>query len=224
MYGEGYDYAPQYTAMSGNIAGSLPVGMQTSRNKDVSYWLFNNCYNYKEVWVQPSARWLWLISEFSGAARVYGKSRNGSGLIEFVNTSSGKVYNTAADPVTGHCHITLPEGYYKVRYGGSEKDITLLPGEAYSLDLQEMYSVRLISKTISGSKVSVKLEVRGDCGVKLDIRTKNIVVKDKGIFVDVSGGRACFIELDGEVINKNEISVMLVVPNGSMNDKVEIIV
>jgi len=31
MYGEGYDFAPQYSAMSGDMVGSLPVGIETQR-------------------------------------------------------------------------------------------------------------------------------------------------------------------------------------------------
>jgi hypothetical protein len=63
MYGEGYDYAPQYTTMSGDMVGSLPVGIQTHFERDVPYWPADNCYNYKEVWVHPSARWLWLMCD-----------------------------------------------------------------------------------------------------------------------------------------------------------------
>lgn len=63
MYGEGHDYAPQYTAMSGDMVGSLPVGIQTHFERDVPYWPADNCYNYKEVWVHPSSRWLWLMCE-----------------------------------------------------------------------------------------------------------------------------------------------------------------
>ncbi|UCG59315.1 MAG: glycoside hydrolase family 9 protein [Phycisphaerales bacterium] len=63
MYGEGHDYAPQYTAMSGDMVGSLPVGIQTHFDRDVPYWPADNCYNYKEVWVHPSSRWLWLMCE-----------------------------------------------------------------------------------------------------------------------------------------------------------------
>lgn len=63
MYGEGHDYAPQYTAMSGDMAGSLPVGIQTHFERDVPYWPADNCYNFKEVWVHPSSRWLWLMGD-----------------------------------------------------------------------------------------------------------------------------------------------------------------
>jgi len=67
MYGEGHDYAPQYTAMSGDMAGSLPVGIQTHFERDVPYWPADNCYNYKEVWVHPSSRWLSLMCDLYGA-------------------------------------------------------------------------------------------------------------------------------------------------------------
>jgi hypothetical protein len=63
MYGEGHDFAPQYTAMSGDMVGSLPVGVQTHFNRDEPYWPAENCYNWKEVWVHPSSRWLWLMCD-----------------------------------------------------------------------------------------------------------------------------------------------------------------
>ncbi len=63
MYGEGHDYAPQYTAMSGDIVGSLLVGIQTKYDLDVPYWPVTNCWNYKEVWVHPSSRWLFVMAD-----------------------------------------------------------------------------------------------------------------------------------------------------------------
>ncbi|MBE0536273.1 MAG: glycoside hydrolase family 9 protein [Phycisphaerae bacterium] len=63
MYGEGYDFAPQYTAMSGDLVGGLPVGVQTHFDRDEPYWPTENCYNWKEIWVHPSSRWLWIMSD-----------------------------------------------------------------------------------------------------------------------------------------------------------------
>lgn len=65
MYGEGYDWAQQYSVSSGDIVGSLPVGMQSRGVTDLPYWPSQNTYVYKEVWVHPSARWLWLMSDLS---------------------------------------------------------------------------------------------------------------------------------------------------------------
>ena len=64
MYGEGYMYAAQYSTMSGNIVGGMPVGVQTHFNRDVPYWPAENCYNWKEIWVHPSTRWLMLACDF----------------------------------------------------------------------------------------------------------------------------------------------------------------
>jgi len=65
MYGEGYDFAPQYTARSGDIVGSLPVGMKSYGNHDLPYWPATNIWNYKEVWVHPVSRWLWLQADLA---------------------------------------------------------------------------------------------------------------------------------------------------------------
>lgn len=63
MYGEGYDYAPQYSAMSGDIVGSLPVGIMMPGNEDFPFWPAANCWAYKEVWVHPVSRWMWILSD-----------------------------------------------------------------------------------------------------------------------------------------------------------------
>ena len=64
MYGEGYRFASQYSTTSGNLVGGLPVGIQTHFNRDEPYWPTENCYNWKEIWVHPSLRWLMLTSDF----------------------------------------------------------------------------------------------------------------------------------------------------------------
>ncbi len=63
MYGEGYDWEQQYSVSTGDISGSLPVGMQSRGDTDLPYWPTQNTYVYKEVWVHPSARWLWLVQD-----------------------------------------------------------------------------------------------------------------------------------------------------------------
>ena len=67
MYGEGYDWAQQYSVSSGDFVGSLPVGMQSRGVTDLPYWPQQNMYVYKEVWVHPSARWLWMMEDLLGA-------------------------------------------------------------------------------------------------------------------------------------------------------------
>ena len=64
IWGEGYNYTPQYSAMSGDIVGSFPVGVETQYNEDVPYYPHANCYNYKEVWVFPAMRRLDILSTY----------------------------------------------------------------------------------------------------------------------------------------------------------------
>ncbi|MGQ0814497.1 MAG: glycoside hydrolase family 9 protein [Gemmatimonadota bacterium] len=63
MYGEGYDWAQQYSVSSGDFVGSLPVGMQSRGVTDLPYWPSQNMYVYKEVWVHSASRWLWLVAD-----------------------------------------------------------------------------------------------------------------------------------------------------------------
>jgi hypothetical protein len=70
MYGEGYDWAQQYSVSSGDFVGSLPVGMQSRGTTDLPYWPSQNMYVYKEVWVHPASRWLWLMADLVGARSI----------------------------------------------------------------------------------------------------------------------------------------------------------
>lgn len=58
MYGEGHHYASQYSVLTGEMVGEIPVGIQTWENDDEPYWpQFTNA-TYKEVWVGLAGKWL----------------------------------------------------------------------------------------------------------------------------------------------------------------------
>jgi hypothetical protein len=63
MYGVGYDWAQQYSVSSGDFVGTLPVGIQNRGTSDLPYYPTNNMYVWKEVWVHPNARWLWILAD-----------------------------------------------------------------------------------------------------------------------------------------------------------------
>jgi hypothetical protein len=63
MYGEGRLYCSLYSAMSGEIAGALPVGIETRGDRDVPYWPASNYPNWKEVWVHPVSRWMAIVND-----------------------------------------------------------------------------------------------------------------------------------------------------------------
>ena len=64
IWGEGHNYMQQYNALPGEMAGEIPVGIQSRFNEDAPYWPQNNTATYKEVWGVPAGKWFSLISEF----------------------------------------------------------------------------------------------------------------------------------------------------------------
>ncbi|MBA3578967.1 MAG: glycoside hydrolase family 9 protein [Gemmatimonadaceae bacterium] len=103
MYGEGYDWAQQYSVSSGDFVGSLPVGMQSRDTTDLPYWPSQNMYVYKEVWVHPSSRWLWLMGDLLGGP-VSSPARSG---FDVSVTSRGRDQLTIRVTVTDPAIRTL---------------------------------------------------------------------------------------------------------------------
>lgn len=64
IWGEGSNYAQQYTALPGETVGEIPVGMQSRFNEDTPYWPQFNTATYKEVWGSSAGKWFSLIAEF----------------------------------------------------------------------------------------------------------------------------------------------------------------
>lgn len=63
MYGEGYDFPPQYSEFANDMVGELPVGIQTFENNDMPYMPMMNSATFKEIWVHSSSRFLWTIAD-----------------------------------------------------------------------------------------------------------------------------------------------------------------
>ncbi len=63
MYGAGRNFAQQYGALNGEMAGSIPVGIETRGNEDVPFWPMENNATYKEVWTSSVGRFLWLAAD-----------------------------------------------------------------------------------------------------------------------------------------------------------------
>ena len=61
MYGEGYNFSPQYAVMTGDIVGGIPVGILTSGDADEPYCQASIFCNYKEVWGHCSIRFMELL-------------------------------------------------------------------------------------------------------------------------------------------------------------------
>ena len=89
MYGEGYDWAQQYSVSSGDFVGSLPVGMQSRGDTDLPYWPSQNMYVYKEVWVHPVSRWLWVMQDLMASPAA--RATDSSFAVTSTTASNGEV-------------------------------------------------------------------------------------------------------------------------------------
>lgn len=63
VYGAGSNFAQQYGALNGEMAGSIPVGIETRGNEDVPFWPMENNATYKEVWTTSARCWLHLAAD-----------------------------------------------------------------------------------------------------------------------------------------------------------------
>lgn len=63
IYGEGFNYGQQYTALLGETVGEMPVGVQTRGNEDLPYWPQANIATYREIWTTPVGRWMWVAAD-----------------------------------------------------------------------------------------------------------------------------------------------------------------
>lgn len=174
MWGEGHDFVPLYTPSSGDIVGALPVGIQSRGDDDAPYWPVQNTWTYKEIWVHPVARWVWLLKDISGNAFVQGMS---NGPVQFKEASTGE--KTIVTPgFDGHFKTMLPEGKYMVISNGGQQMQTFLPGSSYQLELRTGVAVNFdVTKTTSSNgEITIVVKATGSGKHKFSIRTDNLVL------------------------------------------------
>lgn len=220
MYGEGYDWTQQNSVLTGDIVGSLPVGIKTRGNADAPYWPSQNCYVYKENWVHPAARWIWLMQDLAGPALVEGRVRSGTaGPVEFEDTRTGGVETLA--PVNGAFRAFLPEGNYKVRHAGAQTTVTLLPGGTYHLDLRpgRLLDLDLKAETASNGEVTVRLTASGEGRHTFTLRADNLIVEQVEKVLTLTG-RPESIVWKAKVVSRAAPWVAMLLADGQKHQEV----
>jgi hypothetical protein len=221
MWGEGYDFTPQYTPSSGDIVGSLPVGIQSRGDSDVPYWPAQNTWTYKEVWVHPVGRWLAVMRDLAGPALVEGQA---SGPVEFQEKNWGRKMEVQPDPATGKFRATLPEGRYTVRSKGREMARTFLPGGMYNLNLRlEQFLDFEVSMENSGiGEVVVRATARGSGVHRLRLRAENLTFDGGEKEVVLKDGATVTLEWHGRITEQQTPWIAMVVPDGDLSRRQEI--
>jgi hypothetical protein len=224
MWGEGYDYPPQYTAMSGDIVGALPVGIQSRGNTDLPYWPAENCHNWKEVWVVPVARWIWLMRDLSGPALVAGHvAEDVREPVVFRELRTGAIIRLDPDPATFSFRGMLPEGEYEVSSNKSKRLVTLLPGGTHALDFRPTrhLDLRLAGQTTADGRVSLKVTLGGSGRHSLAVRTDNLALSRPERQFDLQPGAAQTVVFEGTLADRNAPWVAVLVPDNDLTQRKE---
>jgi hypothetical protein len=221
MWGEGYDFPPLYTPMSGNIVGGLPVGIQTRGDADVPYWPVQSTWTYKEIWQNPVARWIYLMRDLAGPALVEGVT---DAAVQFKEITSGQLTEVKPDGATGHFRVMLPEGRYAVRSKGEQLTRTFLPGATYSLDLRSgrMLDFQVSNESSGGSDVIIKLTARGSGRHRFLLRSENLMVDEETKELALQPGSAGTLVWRAKIAATDMAWVVVIVPDGDFAARKEV--
>lgn len=170
------------------FSGVLLVSIQTKDENDTPYWPVQSMWTYKEIWVHPVSRWVWLLNDVEGPAMVEGKA---SGIIVFKNVGSSQSISITADKA-GHFKAMIPEGKYLVTSNGNSQTQIFLPGSNYNLDLRRSNFLNYeVSKTVSAtSELVIKVKARGNGRHNFSIRTDNLTLTSSQKELNLKPGTA----------------------------------
>jgi len=224
MYGEGYDFPPQYSERSGDMVGSLPVGIETRGNNDEPYWPVQNCFNYKEVWVHPVARWFWLMQDVAGPALVEGMSPPAiRGPVEFRRASGSGTTIVMPDFVNGRFRAWLPQGRYTVSQASVHLTLSLLPGGAYHVDLRPAQAVdfRVSSEAGAGEVVTLRLTAEGAGRHTFTVRAFNLEVHDPEKTIALESGKSATVAWQATLKSLDVPWVVVAFPDSDLSQRQE---
>jgi len=221
MYGEGHDFSPLYTPSSGDMVGALPVGIQTRGDNDAPYWPVQSTWTYKEVWVHPVARWIWLMRDLSGPALVEGQA---PGPVTFKEIVNGHETVIKPDPDSMHFRYMLPEGEYMVKCNGEEQLQTFLPAATYHLDLRAGHalSVEISSSTTKKGEIIIKVNARGAGNHHFSIRTDNLTLVSTPKEILLKAGQTGSVEWRARITSADIPWVALVIPDDDLQQRKEL--
>ena len=218
MWGEGYDYTPLYSPMSGDIPGALPVGIQTRAENDVPYWPAQATWTYKEVWVHPVAQWIWVMKDLYLPSIVEGRSNT---EVIFTELKTNQVTTVIPDE-PGSFKINLPQGEYRVGCQGIEIIKSFLPSEKYFLDLTQSLADFNLSQRVSGNVVSIRLNATGSGKHRFTVRADNLLVSTPEQELTLNPGQAGNLEWKCKIVIANIPWVAIVIPDTDLTSKKEI--
>jgi hypothetical protein len=161
MYGEGYDWAQQYSVSSGDFVGSLPVGMQSRGVTDLPYWPSQNTYVYKEVWLHSASRWLWLMADLLRDAAPRPPAREPAFTVTATTDSKRRL--TIRLTASGEGRHTFAIRAENLDIGRPSRTVMLRPGRPVTVEWKarpESADAPWVAVVVPDGDVSRRREVR----------------------------------------------------------------
>jgi hypothetical protein len=195
--------------------------MQTRGDNDVPYWPVQSTWTYKEVWVHPVARWIWLMRDLAGPALVEGRADT---AVEFVPADSKRKTLLTVHPVNGRFRATLPEGRYTVKCHGEEQTQVCLPAGVYHLDLRPGRAVDFEISTIwhKNYDVRIRLSARGQNRHHFSVRSDNLDVSDTEKELSLKPGSVGTLEWTGRINSLESPWVVVVIADENQKQRKEL--
>ena len=223
MWGEGYDFSPLYTPSSGHIVGGLPVGIQTAENRDLPFWPASILYNYKEIWSNPSARWLWLMEDVAFPSRVEIPGTGTGELdIRFVEINTGYERELFIPAGQDASMVQIPEGNYKISYNGKTKETVLMPGKVYALDTGNKLSYSLSYETTDQGLIRFTVKAEGTGNVEFELRGWNLELNERVKDTGIMDGKTINLVWEASLIDPGKPWVAVSVPDGKISQMKEV--
>lgn len=156
MYGEGYNFPELFVMFSHQIVGAVPVGIWTDGDHDLPYFPHMNNATYKEVWVHPTSRFLWVLADVYGTSRkaLHGQEEeNTSGAAQNALLCEREARRCGSDvhgkhlPCHADCFVVHPDGRRAFVMGGWHEE----DGSSHSL-----YGTAAAAKELMQQAAAVK--------------------------------------------------------------------
>jgi hypothetical protein len=226
MYGEGYDWTPLYSVRSGQMAGAIPVGIETKEYNDAPYWPTQICWTYKEVWTQPVGEWIWLMQDLHGEAVVEGDADVSSREpVEFREQRTGRLAQVPVDPTNGKFRAQLLQGEYSVRQGMAHTRLTVLSGGVYHVELRpsRAFDFTVSVEATHANELTLRIHGEGAGVHTLEVKTHNLELHEPGTqTIELRPGRHAELLIRARVLASATPWVIVVIPDGFLSAHREI--
>jgi len=216
MYGEGYDFWQNFTVSMPQLVGGLSLGFNSYRG-DSPAWPNNAVFPYKEMWIFSNCRVILNLAHVGIPARLSGSAPSGATFRENRTGEEVRVDKSKFD-------VNLAAGEYTITYGGMVKNMSLVDGTSYQLELDPGRAIEmdLTAASPAGGTVAITGQVRGSGAHTLELRTFNAKLDQNQAKLDLGTNGKQTLQWNLRIADPEKPWVMVVIPDGRMADRREL--